>query len=280
MAGESKRAVLAAMGANAAIAISKFVAAGLTGSSAMFAEAGHSVADTTNQVFLLLGINLSDTKADEEHPHGYGKEGFFWSFLAAIFIFVAGATFAFYEGARSLIQGESHHRTSTELIISFSVLAVAAVFEVISLTFALKAVRMGAKRKGWSFGRFMRESPDATTKTVLWEDSAALTGLALAATGLTLAEVTGNEAWDGVASLAIGFLLAGVALMLGLQSRRLLLGAAANKDTRDAISRIVEGFPEVERAVRILTMQIGQESILVTGELQVQKDSAPDRSRS
>src|SRR5262245_50308191 len=119
MAEEGKGAVLAAMGANFGIAVGKFVGGALTGSAAMFAEAGHSVADTVNQVFLLVGINLADTEADEEHPHGYGKEPFFWSFMAAIFIFVAGAAFSFYEGARTLIQRDEHDRGGFELAVAF-----------------------------------------------------------------------------------------------------------------------------------------------------------------
>jgi cation diffusion facilitator family transporter len=118
MTEESKGAVLAAMGANFGIAVGKFVGGALTGSAAMFAEAGHSVADTVNQVFLLVGINLADTEPDEAHPHGYGKEPFFWSFMAAIFIFVAGAAFSFYEGARTLLQEHDHHRSASDLAVA------------------------------------------------------------------------------------------------------------------------------------------------------------------
>src|SRR5215211_1541898 len=119
MAEESKGAVLAAMGANFAIAVAKLGAGLLIGSAAMLAEAGHSIADTVNQVFLLLGINLSQTTADERHPHGYGKEAFFWSFLAAIFIFVAGAVFSFYVGIRTVLQDENHHRSVSDLVTAF-----------------------------------------------------------------------------------------------------------------------------------------------------------------
>ncbi|MEX2237566.1 MAG: cation diffusion facilitator family transporter [Dehalococcoidia bacterium] len=282
MAGEaqSKAAVLAAMAANAGIAVAKGIAGLLSGSASMLAEAGHSVADTVNQVFLLIGINLSDTKADEAHPHGYGKEGFFWSFLAAIFIFVAGATFSFYEGGRTLIESHEHDRSEFEVILSFAVLGSAFLFEAFSFSIAIRAIGKGARAKNWGFGRYLRESNDTTTKTVFFEDSAALTGLALAASGLGLSELTGNEAWDGIASLAIGVVLALVALMLGVQSRRLLLGASAHEDTVAAIKATVGSFPEVENIVRILTMQIGQHSILVTGELQVQAGLTLDQAES
>ena len=269
--GESRAAVLAAMAANFLIAIGKLVAGLLTGSAALLAEAGHSVADTVNQVFLLIGINLSDTVADDRHPHGYGKEAFFWSFLVAVFLFVAGAAFSFYEGTRTLIQSDEHHRSTTDLAVAFGVLGMAVIFELASLTVAVRSVAAGARRKGWGFVRYVQRSPDITTKTVLFEDTAALTGLALAASGLALSEITGNEVWDAVASIGIGVLLALVSLMLGLQSRQLLLGAAAGEEVRELLHRTVESFPEVDHVVRLLSMQLGSHSILVTGEIEVNR---------
>lgn len=268
----SRAAVLAAMGANFAIAVGKFVAGVLTGSAAMLAEAGHSVADTVNQVFLLIGINLSDTVPDESHPHGYGKEAFFWSFLAAIFIFVAGAAFSFYEGIRTAVQNDEHERTATELGLAFGVLGMAVVFESASFTVAMRSLLAGARRKAWSVTRYIREAPDMTTKTVFFEDTAAITGLIIAAGGLALSEIAGNEAWDAVASICIGFVLAAVSVMLGVQSRRLLLGAAASEETRLGLHRVLMTFPEVEGVMRMLTMQLGAGSVLVTGELRVRKE--------
>ena len=276
MASESKSAVLAAMFANGAIAVGKFIAGGLTGSAAMFAEAGHSVADTVNQVFLLVGINLSDTKADEEHPHGYGKEPFFWSFMAAIFIFVAGAAFSFYEGTRTLLQPHEHHRSSFELLVAYGVLSGAVVFELISTTVAVRGLRRSAKAKGWPVMKFVREAPDLTLKTVLFEDVAALIGLFLALGGLALSEATGDEQWDAIASLCIGVVLTGVAIMLGLGARKMLLGAAAHPETRAAIAACVASFPEVEKTVRILTMQLGSHSVMVSGELRVKRELSTD----
>ena len=276
MASESKSAVLAAMGANAAIAVGKLVGGSLTGSASMFAEAGHSIADTVNQVFLLAGLNLSDNRADEEHPHGYGKEQFFWSFLAAIFIFVAGAAFSLYEGTRTLLHDETHHRQAFEVAVAFGVLGAAFIFECVSMLIAVRAIRAGARRKGWTFVRFLRESPDATTKTVFFEDGAALNGLVFAALGLGLSEITGNEAWDGIASVSIGVILAIVALILGMQARRLLLGAAATPEVRTQVAETIASFPEIERTVRVLTMQLGAHSVLVTGELQVRRDMSVD----
>ncbi len=268
---ESKTAVLAAMGANFAIAIGKLAAGLLTGSAALLAEAGHSVADTVNQIFLLVGINLSDTRPDATHPHGYGKEAFFWSFLAAIFIFVAGAAFSFFEGIRTAVQNDVHERSAAELALAFGVLGMALAFESVSFAVAVRGLLAGARRRAWSFGRYIREAPDLTTKTVFFEDSAAITGLILAAGGLAITEIVGNEVWDAVASIGVGCVLAAVSVMLGLQSRHLLLGAAASEETRIGLHRALMTFPEVEGVQRMLTMQLGANSILVTGELRVRK---------
>lgn len=266
---ESKGAVLAAMGANFLIAIGKLVAGLMTGSAAMLAEAGHSMADTVNQVFLLVGINLSHSEADEKHPHGYGKEAFFWSFLAAIFIFVAGAVFSLYEGIRTAVEPQEHHRSSFELIVAFGVLFMALVFEIASFTVAVRGLIAGAKRRGWTILRFINESPEVTIKTVFFEDSAAIIGLIIAMLGLGLSEITHKEIFDAIASISIGVLLAIVALLLGRQSRDLLLGAAAPPETREALHKLVRSFPEVIAVNRMLSMLVGSQSILVTGELHV-----------
>lgn len=267
--GESKGAVLAAMGANFLIAIGKLVAGLMTGSAAMLAESGHSIADTVNQVFLLVGINLSHAEADEKHPHGYGKEAFFWSFLAAIFIFVAGAVFSLYEGVRTAIEGGNHDRSSFELMVAFGVLIMALLFETASFVVAVRGLIAGAKRRGWTVARFVWESPEVTIKTVFFEDSAAISGLIIAMAGLGLSEITGDEIFDAIASICIGLLLALVAVLLGRQSRDLLLGAAAPPETREALHRLVNSFPEVTGVHRMLSMLIGSQSILVTGELHV-----------
>jgi cation diffusion facilitator family transporter len=207
---------------------------------------------------------------DESHPHGYGKEAFFWSFLAAIFIFVAGAAFSFFEWIRTAIQNDEHERAASELILAFSVLGMAIVFESISFAVAMRSLLRGAA-KGWGILRYIREAPDVTTKTV-FEDSAAITGLGLAASGLALSEITANEMWDAVASISIGVVLAAVSVMLGVQSRKLLLGAAASEETRIDLHRVLMTFPEVQGVMRMLTMQLGSNSVLVTGELRVQRN--------
>jgi divalent metal cation (Fe/Co/Zn/Cd) transporter len=146
---------------------------------------------------------------------------------------------------------------------------MALLFEGTSFTIAVRSIVHSARQRGVSVVQYIRSSPDLTTKTVFWEDSAALIGLLLAAGGLGISELTGNEHWDGVASILIGFVLAAVALVLGMQARSLLLGASASPMIRDTIRVTVLAFPEVDDMVRLLTMQLGTHSILVTGELQV-----------
>lgn len=267
MAGSgSKKVVYAALGANAAIAVSKFAVGFVTGSVAMLAEAAHSVADTVNQGFLLLSIRLSEQPPDEEHPFGHGKERFFWAFLAAIFIFVAGAFFSIYEGIRKIIEGGEHHGPFWP---SYVVLALAFAFDGGVLVIALREARKQAKAAGVGIRTFFRTTSDVTLKTALYEDAAATLGLVLAAGGLLLLQVTGNPLFDGLASVLIGIVLVGVAIMLGMETRNLLLGSAASPDVRERIREVIGSTPEVERIVTLLTMQLGLDRILVTGELRL-----------
>ncbi|OAI38722.1 hypothetical protein AYO38_09150 [bacterium SCGC AG-212-C10] len=272
MSEESKGAVLSAMGANIAIAAGKTVAGLLTGSAAMLAEAGHSFADTVNQVFLLVGINNAKHKADVRHPQGYGREAFFWSFVVAVTIFTAGAAFAFYEGIRTTFGEHNHHRSHSELIIGFGVLGMAFLFESVSLVVAVRTLLSEARKKGWSVRRYLSRSPNLVVKTVFFEDSAALAGLAIAALGLFISELTGNEIWDGIASIAIGVLLTAVAFMLGAQSRHLLLGESADDQTDAAIRAAVLGFADVRAIVRMMTIQTGVNTVVVTGELELKRE--------
>jgi divalent metal cation (Fe/Co/Zn/Cd) transporter len=161
-------------------------------------------------------------------------------------------------------------------VVAFGVLGFGAVFESISLSVAVHGLLGSARAKGWSLARYVREAPDPTLKTVLFEDSAALIGLLLASAGLALSEITGSENWDGVASLAIGAVLTIVALLLGNQARGLLLGSAAGPETRMHIRETLASFPEVENVVRVLTMQLGSHSVLVTGELRVHRGMNTD----
>ena len=228
-------AVIGALFANGLIAILKLGAALITGSSGMMAEALHSVADTTNQVFLLLGLRFYKRPASDKHPFGFGKERFFWSFIAAIFIFGVGATYAIYEGIQKL----AHPHAPTNLGWAYAVLAISFALEGGSITLAIYQEVKEAHHEGLTFTEYLRESKDPTAKTVLFEDSAALVGILIAATGLLLTDYqVGGAAgayWDGLASIIIGLVLAVVAFLLARTSRGLLLGEAANPKVVTAI---------------------------------------------
>lgn len=273
MAGGSKKVIYAAFAANAAITAGKFAVGLLSGSAAMLAEAAHSLADTINQVFLLISINLGNTPADEDHPHGYGKERFFWAFLAALFIFVAGAVFSFYEGVHKVLHPEAQHG---DMLWAYVVLGLAFVFDALVLVIALREAQRQARVAGIGLRAYLRESSDTTLKTALYEDAAATSGVAIAALGLYLFQLTGNPIFDGLASMIIGVLLVGVAIMLGREARGLLLGAAAPPRVRRAIDDAIGSFDEVRAVITVLTMQLGPESILVTGEINVRDDLRTD----
>ncbi|HET7286192.1 MAG TPA: cation diffusion facilitator family transporter, partial [Pyrinomonadaceae bacterium] len=260
-------AVIGALFANGLIAVLKLVAAIITGSSGMMAESLHSVADTTNQVFLLLGLRFYKRPASSKHPFGYGKERFFWSFIAAIFIFGVGATYAIYEGIDKL----AHPHPPTNLVWAYAVLAISFVLESGSIGLAIYQEVKEARHEGMSFGEYLRESKDPTAKTVLFEDSAALIGIVIAATGLVLTDyqVGGKLGayWDGVASILIGLVLAIVAFVLARSSRGLLLGEAATPKVLAAIKQAIESHPNVESVVELLTMHLAPKQILINAHV-------------
>ena len=265
-------AVLGALFANALIAVLKLIAAFITGSSGMMAEALHSVADTTNQIFLLLGLRFYKRPASDKHPFGYGKERFFWSFIAAIFIFGVGATYAIYEGIIKL----AHPHPPTNLSLAYAVLAASFVLESGSIALALYQEAKEAHHEGLSFRDYLRESKDPTAKTVIFEDSAALIGIIIAALGLVLTDyqVGGSVGayWDGVASIAIGLVLAAVAFLLARSSRGLLLGEAATAKDVATIRQAIEDHPNVERVVELLTMHLAPKEILINAHVQLRPD--------
>ncbi len=269
-------AVLGALFANALIALLKLVAAWITGSSGMMAEALHSIADTTNQVFLLLGLRFYKRPASGKHPFGFGKERFFWSFIAAIFIFGVGATYAIYEGVAKI----AHPHAPTRLNWAYSVLAISFVLESVSITLAIYQEVKEAHHEGLTFGEYLRESKDPTAKTVLFEDSAALLGIVIAGAGLVLTEYqVGGSAgayWDGVASILIGVVLAVVAFILARSSRGLLLGEAASAKTVEAIRQAIESHPNVERVVELLTMHLAPKQILINAHVKMRQGLLTD----
>lgn len=265
-------AVIGALFANGLIAILKFVGAAITGSSGMMAEALHSVADTTNQIFLLLGLRFYKRPASSKHPFGFGKERFFWSFIAAIFIFGVGATYAIYEGIEKL----RHPHPPTNFRWAYGILAISFVLESGSIALAIYQEMKEAHHEGLSFREYLRESKDPTAKTVLFEDSAALIGIIVAATGLVLTEYqVGGVAgayWDGLASIVIGLVLALVAFVLARSARGLLLGEAANPKVVTAIKQAIESHPNVESVVELLTMHLAPKQILINAHVQLRPD--------
>jgi cation diffusion facilitator family transporter len=256
--------VLVALAANASIAVAKLVAGVISGSSALLAEAAHSVADTMNQVFLLYSLAMGEREADAEHPFGYGKERFFWSFLAAVGIFVAGAGFSLYEGLTRIFGPETE---SGHFGIAYAVLAFAALAEGASLVRAYRQTRDEAAASRQSHASYVRASRDPTTKTVLFEDSAAVIGVLIAFVGIALHQVTGNQIFDGLASVLIAVLLAVVAIALGRDTRALLIGEAATPAERAAITEIIEADPAVDRLLELLTMALAPDRLLIAARV-------------
>ncbi|HVF48989.1 MAG TPA: cation diffusion facilitator family transporter [Pyrinomonadaceae bacterium] len=269
-------AVLGALFANGLITIAKFVAAVMTGSSSMMAEALHSLADTTNQIFLLLGLRFYKRPASQKHPFGYGKERFFWSFIAAIFIFGVGATYAIYEGVNKL----THPHPPENLAWAYWVLGLSFLLESASIALAIYQEVKEAHHEGLTFMQYLRESKDPTAKTVIFEDSAALVGMVIAATGIYLTDHhtgPGDGAyWDGLASITIGFILAIVAFVLARSSRGLLLGEAANEKSLKRIREAIRSHPNVVEVVELLTMHLAPKQILVNAHVNFRDDLATD----
>jgi cation diffusion facilitator family transporter len=265
-------AVVGALFANGLIAVLKLAAAFVTGSSGMMAEALHSVADTTNQVFLLLGLRFYRRPASQKHPFGYGMERFFWSFIAAIFIFGVGSTYAIYEGVVKL----KHPHAPENLFWAYLVLGISFVLESASIALAIYQELKEARSEGLSFFQYLRESKDPTAKTVLFEDSAALLGIVIAGTGLYLTEHHAGPGagsyWDGLASILIGVVLAIVAFVLARTSRALLLGEAASPKAVQAIKDAIESHPNVVKVVELLTMHLAPKQILINAHVNLRDD--------
>ncbi len=255
----ARRAVLAAFFGNLGVAASKLVAFFLTGSSAMLAEFYHSIADTVNQAFLLLGLKLGERPADETHPFGYGRERYFWAFIVALSIFSLGAVLSIIEGVSKLITPHDIHNAG----LSFVALAIAAGFETYALRIAWKEFSHWRESNPGPLVQGLRRSKAPTILIVLFEDSAALLGILVAAAGITMTLVTGNAIWDGLASVIIGVLLAVVAVFLGLRTRGLLLGEGATEADCRRIREAVEGTEGVAGLLELLTLHIGPEDLLV-----------------
>jgi cation diffusion facilitator family transporter len=266
----SKKAIYAALIANLAIAVSKFVAAFFSGSSAMLSEGIHSVVDTGNSSLLLLGIRLSQKPADEEHPFGHGKELYFWTLIVAVVIFAGGGGISLYEGILHLIDPKPLESPAW----SYVVLGVAAISESISFKVALSEFRL--KEPGQSLWRAIQSSKDPSTFTVLIEDGAALAGIVAAFLGIFLGQTLDNPYMDGTASVVIGLILMAVAVVLVLESRGLLVGEGIDRETLSSVRAIAEADACVERARRLLTSYFGPMSVLLNMDIQFREGLKAD----
>jgi cation diffusion facilitator family transporter len=272
MAGSSPKAVYAAIAGNLGIAVTKFVAAALTGSSAMLAEGIHSLVDTGNGGLLLLGIHKSRKPADRTHPFGHGMEIYFWTLIVAIMIFAVGGGFSLYEGIEHIRHPDPVARPG----VAYLVLLVSAVFEGYSWSVAYREMRAGRGRR--SLWRMVRQSKDPTTFTVLFEDSAALFGLFIAFLGVFFGSRFDNPYLDGSASIVIGVLLAVVAVFLAFETKGLLIGEAVDPRTLQSIRTLVEDDPSVARVVKPLTMHLGPDDVLLALELVFESNGSASNS--
>ena len=269
---ESARTVLVAGAANLLIAAAKLVAGLASGSSAMLAEAAHSVGDTLNQAFLLTALRRSQQPADEEHPFGYGQARYFWSLLAAVGIFVLGAGFAAYQGISSLL----HPIESGSPTWSFVVLAAAFVFEGISFLKAVLQLRNEAREAEQPMTGHLVHDADPALRAVVWEDGVALVGLVLAALGLLLDELTGSHVYDGLASLAIAVLLVLVAYGLGRQNAEHLIGKSVAPQMRQGLVNLIRDADGVDGVLELLTMRLAPDQVLVAARVDLASGFSPE----
>jgi cation diffusion facilitator family transporter len=254
---ESKIAVYGAIAANVAIAVTKFVAAGFSGSSAMLSEGIHSAVDAGNGGLLLVGLHMSKKPATPEHPFGHGKELYFWSLIVAVLVFGQGGGMSIFEGVMHMRQPEP----LTDPTWSYVVLGMAALFEGASFSVALRQFRrQSAGRPFWSS---LHGSKDPAVYTVLAEDGAALAGLAVAGAGVWASHSLNRPVLDGAASVVIGCILAGVAILLIRESRGLLVGEGVRPDTAAAIRAIAQQQPQVQKTGLPLTMYLGADDVLL-----------------
>jgi cation diffusion facilitator family transporter len=247
------------MGANAGVAILKLVAGLLTGSGALLSEAAHSFGDTSTELLLLTALRRSDQPADRRHPFGYGKERYFWSLLAAMAIFTSGAIFSCYEGIRTI----QHPEELRMAWINYLVLLLAAGLEGTSLVQGLRQARGAARRGRRTLQSYVRDPEDPTVKSVVLEDSAALIGLAFAAIGVALHQITGSSVYDGAASIAISGLLVFVSFALAQTCKSLLIGQQADIALMRRIEHSLEQQVEVDDVVDMLTMLVGTGQVLL-----------------
>ncbi|MBN1174170.1 MAG: cation diffusion facilitator family transporter [Micromonosporaceae bacterium] len=258
---------MAALGANLGIAATKFVAFGLTGSSAMLAESIHSVADSGNQVLLLVGGRRSKRQADREHPFGFGRERYIYAFIVSVVLFVVGGMFALYEAYHKISHPEAIESWHWVPLV---VLCVSIGLEAFSFRTAIQETNKVRQRASWV--RFIRRSRVPELPVVLLEDFAALIGLTFALLGVGLTLITGDGIWDGIGTAAIGLLLVGVAVVLAIEMKSLLVGESPTEEQLSAIERAILGGPEAERIIHMKAVHLGPEEVLVAVKVAVCSD--------
>jgi len=258
----SRRAIIAAFLANLGIAAAKFVAFLFTGAASMLAETVHSLADTGNQALLLLGSARAGRAASPEHPFGYGRERYFWSFVVALVLFSLGSLFAIYEGVEKLIH--PHDLVAPQWAIG--VLLVAIALEAWSFHTAF--VEANALRGDQNLWRFIRRAKSPELPVVLLEDTGALLGLAFALLGVGLAVWTGDARFDALGSVAIGILLAVIAVVLAVEMKSLLIGESATPEVQQRIRAAIEGSESVTRLIHLRTLHLGPEELLVGAKVE------------
>lgn len=261
MSGSSRKVIFAALIGNTLVAVTKFVAAAVTGSAAMLSEGIHSLVDTGNQVLLLYGLRRAARPPDDEFPFGHGKEVYFWSFVVAILVFALGAGVSIYEGVIHLM----HPQVPVKPLVNYVVLGLAIAFEGAAWYFALKEFKRGTRGRGYV--ETVRQAKDPTTFVVLFEDSAAMLGLLIALAGVALTQLTGIAWFDGTASILIGLLLAATATWLAYETKGLLIGESANRWVVDGVRELAADVKCVDRVNEVATMHMGPEFILANVSL-------------
>ena len=264
---DSLKSILFALGANTAIAIAKLVAAMVTGSGAMLAEAIHSFADAGNQSLLILGLKRAKAPPSEDYPLGYGKAIYFWSFIVAIILFSLGGLFSLYEGWHKL----SHPEPLSYPFVAIGVLVFAIIAEGVSMWGCLREVNK--VRGGRSYWRWFRESRQSELLVVFGEDLAALAGLAFALLAIVISLVTGNPVYDAIGTLVIGALLLLIAILIGNEVRALLIGQSADPLVRQQMQDWLRQRPEVDHLYNLLTMQMGNDLLVAVKARMVETGS-------
>ena len=263
----SRRAIYAAFAANLGIAIAKLIGAIITGSAGLLAETFHSLADTGNQALLLVGGRRADRKPSKEHPFGYGSERYFWSFVVALVLFSLGGLFALFEGVQKL--GNPHQ--ASHLGLAIIILLFAIVLESFSLGTALREAKH-SKLPDVSWWSYVRNAKEPELPVVLLEDFGAEIGLLFALIGVIVARITGNSRWDALGSLAIGALLIGIAYVLAVKMKSLLIGEAATSEVQDLISTALINHPHVNKIIHMRTLHLGPDELLLAVKIEFNRD--------